>query len=71
MLMTDPDPDNATPFEDVDVDQDLDRFGQAPSGSTLTAGEEEEIEKQVTEIMTANAGRGADEQVSVDPAEVN
>jgi hypothetical protein len=71
MPMTDTNPDNATLFEDVDVDQDLDRDGEAPSGDTLTAAEDEAIDKQRTEIMTANVGRGPAEQVSVDEAEVN
>jgi hypothetical protein len=48
-----------TPFDDVDVEQDVARDGEAPSGDTLTAEESAEIEKQVEEIVTSNRGRGA------------
>jgi hypothetical protein len=60
-----------TPFEDVDVEEDVARDGEAPSGETLTDEEMAEIEKQVADIVTANRGRGAGEQVSVDPEDVN
>jgi hypothetical protein len=60
-----------TPFDDVDVEEDVARDGEAPSGDTLTAEETAEIEKQVDEIVTSNRGRGAGEQISVDPQDVN
>ncbi|HEV8172236.1 MAG TPA: hypothetical protein VGP91_01170 [Actinoplanes sp.] len=60
-----------TPFDDVDVEQDVARDGEAPSGDTLTAEETAEIEKQVEEIVTSNRGRGPGEQISVDPEDVN
>jgi hypothetical protein len=60
-----------TPFDDVDVEQDVARDGEAPPGDTLTAEETAEIEKQVDEIVTSNRGRGPGEQISVDPQDVN
>jgi hypothetical protein len=43
----------------------------APTGRTLEADEEADIEEQVAAILTANQGREPDEQVSVAPEDVN
>src|SRR3954453_5463180 len=64
MPMTDADPDKVTPFENVDVDQDVDRDGRAPSRGPLTAAEDKAIDNQITEIVATNAGREPAEQVS-------
>jgi hypothetical protein len=48
-----------------------DENGTAPTGPTLEADEEADIEEQVTAILIANQGRGPDEQVSVAPEDVN
>ncbi|HEU4347732.1 MAG TPA: hypothetical protein VFR35_08085 [Actinoplanes sp.] len=60
-----------TPFDNVDVEEDVGRDGEAPSGETLTDEENAEIEKQVAEIVTAGGGRAADEEAFVDPMEVS
>ena len=62
---------DATPFEDVDVEEDIARDGEAPSGATLTSEENTAIEEQVAEIVNSNRGRGPGEQISVDPQDVN
>lgn len=51
-----------TPFDNVDVEEDVDRDGEAPSGQTLTDEETAEIEKQVAE---------SPDEAAVDPLEVN
>lgn len=61
---------DATPFV-FDVDQDLVRDGEAPSGSALTDEEVAAIEQQVQQIIASNAGRPSGQQISVDPDEVN
>jgi hypothetical protein len=58
-------------FEGEDVEEGVEPGGEAPTDETLTYEETAEIEKQVAEITTANAGKTPDEQVSVDPEEVS
>jgi hypothetical protein len=54
-----------------DVEAHVGEGGTAPPGETLEAAEVDDIERQVTEIVTANQGRGPNEQVSVRPEDVN
>ena len=58
-----------TPFDNVDVEEDVGRDGAAPSGETLTDEEIAEIEKQIEEMVAAH--RGANENISVDPEDVS
>ena len=61
----------ATPFEDVDVEKDVERDGRPPDAAGLSDDEMREIDRQVAEIVTANQGRGAGEQVSVAAEDVS
>lgn len=57
--MTDQDP---TTFDDVDVDEDISRYGEAPDGDSLTEAEAADIQQQL-DSLPVRAG--------VDPEEVN
>jgi hypothetical protein len=54
-----------------DVESQVGEDGTAPTGPTLGADEEADIEAQVTEILIGNQGRGPGEQVSVAPEDVS
>jgi hypothetical protein len=41
-------PESVMPFEDVDVEADVQRFGAAPEGSSLTPEERADVRRQVT-----------------------
>jgi hypothetical protein len=59
------------PVEGVDVEADVARFGPAPVGPKLTPEETAVIEQQVAATVAANQTRGAADQVSVAPEDVN
>jgi hypothetical protein len=63
--------DPPTPFDNVDVEEDVPRDGTAPAGDELTEEEKADIDNQVTEIVTRNRERAPHEQVSVSPEDVN
>jgi hypothetical protein len=65
----DADPDEATPFEDIDVDPQND--SPPTQDETLPEDEKAAIAKERDEIILSNSGRAPDEQISVDPSEVN
>ena len=65
------DMEDPTPFDDVDVDDEVATVGLAPEGEELTEDESVEIGNQVTAINLSNQTRAPDEQISLDPAEVN
>jgi hypothetical protein len=60
-----------TVFDGEDVEAHVAEDGTAPTGRTLEPEEAADIERQVTEILIANQGRGPGEQVSVSPEDVN
>jgi hypothetical protein len=59
-----------TLFE-VDVDDTLDRDGEAPSAPILGVEEGADIEQQAAALEAANAGRPPGEQISTDPEKAN
>ena len=71
--MTQPDQpvDVATPFDDVDVDHDVERDGLAPEGGNLTEAETGAIDDQVAEITAVNQNRTPVEQISVAAEDVS
>lgn len=62
---------DATPFEDVDVEQDVTADVRASEAEALSAEEVADIATQVHQIEAANQSRGADERVSTAPEDVS
>jgi hypothetical protein len=63
--------DPPTPFDNVDVEEDVPRDGTAPAGDERAEEERADIENQVMEIVAGNRERAPHEQVSVSPEDVN
>jgi hypothetical protein len=63
----DDDPDDATPFEDVEIGDDE----PPPQDETLPDDEKFAIAKERGDIIASNVDRPEDQQISVDPLEVN
>jgi|SRR4051812_35997162 len=60
------DPDSLLPVEGIDVDEDVDRDGEAPQGTTLTDAERADREAQVATFEEANAVLPPDQRVPLD-----
>ncbi len=60
-----------TPFENVDVEADVAVDGTAPAGGSITDSESADIQRQIAEINTTNAGRAPGEKISLSPEEVS
>jgi hypothetical protein len=63
----DDDPDGATPFEDVEIGDDE----PPPQDEALPDDEKSAIAQERGDITASNHDRAADQQISVDPLEVN
>jgi len=61
----------ATPFDAVDVDEDVPEHGLAPEDPALTDAETAMITEQVEGITAANLSRTPQDQISVSPEDVN
>jgi hypothetical protein len=63
---TDVDPDVLLPVEGIDVDESVERDGEAPEGTTLTDPERADLQAQAAAFMAANAQLPPEQQVSLD-----
>jgi len=62
---------DVTPFDGVDVEQDVTPQTRAPEGETLTEEEVADIAGQVQQIEADNVSGAAEDQVSVAPEDVS
>jgi hypothetical protein len=63
---TDVDPEVLLPVEGIDVDESVERDGEAPEGTTLTDAERADLQAQAAAFLAANAQLPPEQQVSLD-----